>query len=94
LSSHFNFSNLDLTPDQMTHTYEFNVKMTCSGCSGAVTRVLDKATKEGDVSEFSVNLENQMVIVKSPKPIEDIKVRIEKTRKEIISYREVETVIV
>lgn len=25
-----------------THTYEFNVTMTCGGCSGAVDRVLKK----------------------------------------------------
>jgi copper chaperone len=25
-----------------THTYEFNVTMTCGGCSGAIDRVLKK----------------------------------------------------
>lgn len=26
----------------MSHTYEFNVTMTCGGCSGAIDRVLGK----------------------------------------------------
>ncbi|KAJ3744715.1 hypothetical protein F5050DRAFT_1555332, partial [Lentinula boryana] len=62
------------------HTYKFDVKMTCSGCSGAVTRVLDKAKP---VEEFSVNLETQEVIVKSTKPYEDIHAKIKKTGKEV-----------
>ncbi|KAG8746945.1 Cytosolic copper metallochaperone [Ceratobasidium sp. 414] len=30
------------------HTYKFDVAMSCSGCSGAVTRVLEKAKAEGE----------------------------------------------
>ncbi|KAJ3732198.1 hypothetical protein DFJ43DRAFT_1074228 [Lentinula guzmanii] len=67
------------------HTYKFDVKMTCSGCSGAVTRVLDKAKRDGAVEEFSVNLETQEVIVKSTKPYEDIHAKIKKTGKEVRS---------
>lgn len=32
-----------------THTYKFNVSMSCSGCSGAVDRVLKKL--EGKLSQ-------------------------------------------
>ncbi|KAJ3936801.1 MAG: hypothetical protein NXY57DRAFT_79559 [Lentinula lateritia] len=65
------------------HTYKFD--MTCSGCSGAVTRVLDKAKRDGAVGEFSVNLETQEVIVKSTQPYEDIHAKIKKTGKEVRS---------
>ncbi|KZT09451.1 uncharacterized protein LAESUDRAFT_646815, partial [Laetiporus sulphureus 93-53] len=30
-----------------THTYKFDVKMTCSGCSGAIERALKKAQADG-----------------------------------------------
>ena len=32
---------------QDEHTYKYKVKMTCTGCSGAVTRVLKRAQDEG-----------------------------------------------
>jgi len=66
------------------HTYKFDVKMTCSGCSGAVTRVLDKARVDG-VSEFTVDLDKQEVLVKSTLPYDDILARIKKTGKEVRS---------
>jgi copper chaperone len=36
--------------------------MTCSGCSGAVTRIL---SKKSEVDSFDVSLETQLVRVKS-----------------------------
>lgn len=42
--------------------YKYTVGMTCSGCSGAVTRVLTKAQ---GVESFNVNLETQLVTVNS-----------------------------
>ncbi|KAG6866944.1 hypothetical protein C0991_003860 [Blastosporella zonata] len=66
------------------HTYKFDVKMTCSGCSGAVTRVLEKAKAEG-VSDFTVNLDKQEVVVKSILPYDDVLARIKKTGKEVRS---------
>ncbi|KAJ7219305.1 hypothetical protein GGX14DRAFT_356675, partial [Mycena pura] len=65
---------------QDVHTYKFDVKMTCSGCSGAVTRVLEKAD---GVSEFSVNLETQEVLVTGTIPYEDVLAKIKKTGKEV-----------
>ncbi|KIM49092.1 hypothetical protein M413DRAFT_95620 [Hebeloma cylindrosporum] len=44
------------------HTYKFDVKMDCSGCSGAVTRVLEKAKADG-VTEYTVDLKTQEVLV-------------------------------
>ncbi|KAG0377258.1 Cytosolic copper metallochaperone [Mortierella sp. AD032] len=42
--------------------YTYDVTMTCSGCSGAVTRVL---TKLDGVKTFDVSLETQKVTVES-----------------------------
>jgi len=38
------------------HTYDFNITMTCGGCSGAVERVLKKLD---GVKSFDVSLESQ-----------------------------------
>ncbi|KAF8235660.1 hypothetical protein L208DRAFT_1391937 [Tricholoma matsutake] len=59
--------------------------MTCSGCSGAVSRVLEKAKKEGAVSDYTVSLDTQEVLVKGTLPYDDLYERIKKTGKEIRS---------
>ncbi|KAA1471130.1 copper chaperone taha [Dentipellis sp. KUC8613] len=56
--------------------------MTCSGCSGAVERVLKKA--EG-VSSYDVNLETQQVLVTGTIPYDDVLSKIQKTGKEVRS---------
>ncbi|KAF9975369.1 Cytosolic copper metallochaperone [Actinomortierella ambigua] len=48
--------------------YKYDVTMTCSGCSGAVTRVLQKNPA---VKAFDVNLETQKVTVESDTLSED-----------------------
>ncbi|KAK2592955.1 Cytosolic copper metallochaperone [Conoideocrella luteorostrata] len=65
-----------------THTYEFNVTMTCGGCSGAVNRVLDKL--EG-VDSYDVSLENQSAKVVTALPYETVLAKIAKTGKKINS---------
>ncbi|KAF5358346.1 hypothetical protein D9756_001544 [Leucocoprinus leucothites] len=68
------------------HTYKFDVKMTCGGCSGAITRVLNKAKEAGDVSGFDVSLDKQEVVVKSSTlDYEAVREKIAKTGKEIRS---------
>ncbi|KAG5727981.1 hypothetical protein E4T56_gene19386 [Termitomyces sp. T112] len=67
------------------HKYKFDVKMTCSGCSGAVSRVLNKAKDTGDVSDYSVLLDTQEVLVTSRLPYDDILAKIQKTGKEVRS---------
>lgn len=72
--------------------------MTCTGCSGAVTRVLEKAKVDGTwhaytllamsnvqtgVSEYNVNLESQLVTVKGTIPYDDVLAKIQKTGKEV-----------
>ncbi|KAH6570190.1 hypothetical protein BASA82_001158 [Batrachochytrium salamandrivorans] len=44
----------------MENTYKFKVGMTCSGCSGAIDRILKKT--EG-VSSYDISLETQIVQV-------------------------------
>ncbi|ORY64599.1 copper chaperone taha [Leucosporidium creatinivorum] len=63
-------------------TYKFNVVMTCSGCSGAVDRVLKKT--EG-VSSYDISLEKQEVLVTTTVPYDDILAKIKKTGKEVKS---------
>lgn len=36
-----------LTCIKSEHTYKYKVKMTCGGCSGAVSKVLERAKKDG-----------------------------------------------
>lgn len=72
--------------------------MTCSGCSGAVTRVLEKAKADGvswyaqnkphltsslGVTSYNVNLDTQEVLVKGTLPYDDVLARIKKTGKEV-----------
>ncbi|KAI9335921.1 heavy metal-associated domain-containing protein [Obelidium mucronatum] len=44
----------------MENTYNFKVGMTCSGCSGAVNRILSKTA---GVKSFDISLETQKVSV-------------------------------
>jgi len=66
------------------HTYKFDVKMTCSGCSGAINRVLEKARADG-VTSYSVDLGTQEVIVKGTIAYDDVLAKIKKTGKEVRS---------
>ncbi|KAK9365377.1 hypothetical protein V1509DRAFT_633249 [Lipomyces kononenkoae] len=45
-----------------SHEYQFNVAMSCSGCSNAVNRVLSKLD---GVNDIKITLEDQKVIVKT-----------------------------
>jgi len=79
--------NLDsylLSAEMSTHTYKFNVKMSCGGCSGAVSRALTKAEAVGD-GNFEVDLEEQKVVVRSAADYETVRSIISKTGKEVIS---------
>ncbi|KAG0264577.1 Cytosolic copper metallochaperone [Mortierella polycephala] len=59
--------------------YKYDVAMTCSGCSGAVTRVLSKLQ---GVDKFDVSLETKKVTVESATLSQDeILEKIQKTGK-------------
>ncbi|KEY64983.1 hypothetical protein S40285_02984 [Stachybotrys chlorohalonatus IBT 40285] len=65
-----------------THTYEFNVSMSCGGCSGAIDRVLKKLD---GVESYDVSLENQTAKVVTALPYEVVLEKIAKTGKKVNS---------
>lgn len=66
-----------------TKHYQYNVVMTCSGCSNAINRVLTKL--EPEVSKVDISLEQQTVDVYTTLPYDIILSKIEKTGKEVKS---------
>ncbi|SPO47283.1 probable ATX1 - antioxidant protein and metal homeostasis factor [Moesziomyces antarcticus] len=64
------------------HEYKFEVVMTCSGCSGAVERVLSKLQ---GVDSYDVSLESQSVVVRGSAPFDTVLEKIKKTGKEVKS---------
>ncbi|KAH8768885.1 heavy-metal-associated domain-containing protein [Diaporthe sp. PMI_573] len=66
----------------VTHTYKFNVSMSCSGCSGAIDRVLKKLD---GVESYEVSLENQTatVVAQEDLPYEKVLQTISKTGKKV-----------
>ena len=67
-------------PRTMTNTVVLKVAMMCTGCSGAVERVLGKM--EG-VQSFDVNLETQKVTVVGTVTMEEVVAAIAKTGKAV-----------
>uniref|UniRef100_A0AAQ5Z3W8 Copper transport protein ATOX1 n=1 Tax=Amphiprion ocellaris TaxID=80972 RepID=A0AAQ5Z3W8_AMPOC len=59
--------------------HEFEVAMTCEGCSGAVTRILNKL---GDV-KFEIDLEKKLVLIESDREVEDLMATLKKCGKEV-----------
>ncbi|XP_067313916.1 copper transport protein ATOX1 [Pseudorasbora parva] len=59
-------------------THEFFVDMTCEGCSGAVTRVLNKL----DV-KFNIDLPNKKVFIESDKDKDVLLETLKKTGKTV-----------
>ncbi|AOW01882.1 hypothetical protein LXG23DRAFT_52145 [Yarrowia lipolytica] len=66
----------------MAHEYKYDVAMSCSGCSNAVNRVLQK--KEG-VTSVDIDLEKQSVLVKTDDAVsyDDVLATIAKTGKKV-----------
>ncbi|KAK3078171.1 hypothetical protein LTS18_008268 [Coniosporium uncinatum] len=65
------------------HTYKFNVAMSCGGCSGAITRVLNKLD---GVKSFDVSLDNQtaeVVTADDSLSYEKVLTTIKKTGKQV-----------
>ncbi|PFH57113.1 hypothetical protein XA68_15488 [Ophiocordyceps unilateralis] len=65
-----------------THKYEFNVAMSCGGCSGAIDRVLKKLD---GVESYQVSLERQTATVVTNLPFETVLDKIAKTGKKVNS---------
>ncbi|KAI0818755.1 copper chaperone taha [Irpex lacteus] len=66
--------------------YKFDVKMTCGGCSGAVN-VSSRRPKRHylGISDYSVSLEKQEVLVTGTIGYDDLLAKIQKTGKEVRS---------
>ncbi|RPA79932.1 hypothetical protein BJ508DRAFT_415602 [Ascobolus immersus RN42] len=74
----------------MTKSYLFEVKMSCGGCSGAITRVLNKQKEAEKVKDFTVSLPKQLVLVESDTlSLDDVNDIIAKTQKTIVNKKEV-----
>ncbi|XP_021954602.1 copper transport protein ATOX1 [Folsomia candida] len=63
--------------------HEFNVVMTCEGCSGAITKLLNKQKEKGEIGDFEVNLAEQQVFVNSVKDSEEITEMLKKSGKQV-----------
>ncbi|WRT69486.1 uncharacterized protein IL334_006472 [Kwoniella shivajii] len=68
--------------------YSYNVKMTCTGCSGAVNRVLGKNIQFPNA--YHISLPTQQVLIWGPSlpPFEEVTAKIAKTGK-VINSQEV-----
>jgi copper chaperone len=68
-----------------THTYKFNVAMSCGGCSGAVDRVLKKLD---GIEKYEVSLDKQTAEVETKDDslsFETVLTTIQKTGKKVRS---------
>jgi len=68
--------------DTVQQRYQFDVKMHCGGCAGAVERILNKT--EG-VESYKVDLGTQTVEVTGAIPYDDILEKLKKSGKEVRS---------
>lgn len=64
-----------------TPTHEFKVEMTCTGCSGAVERVLGKLKEK--VEKVDIDLDNKKVFVTSTLSSDELLETLKKTGKEV-----------
>ncbi|KAF5308889.1 hypothetical protein FQR65_LT00589 [Abscondita terminalis] len=65
-----------------SQVHEFNVKMSCGGCSSAVEKVLSKFEGKG-IDKVEINMTDQIVKVTGSLPAEEILKLIQKTGKEV-----------
>ncbi|AMD19559.1 HCL592Cp [Eremothecium sinecaudum] len=70
-----------------TKHYQFDVVMTCSGCSNAINRVLTKLQPE--VSKIDISMEKQTVDVETTLSYDTILEAIKKTGKQVKGGREI-----
>jgi copper chaperone len=69
----------------MSHTYEFNVSMSCGGCSGAVDRAIKKLD---GVDSHEVSLDTQTAkVVSSSLEFQTVYEKIAKTGKTVNSAK-------
>ncbi|XP_049441247.1 copper transport protein ATOX1 [Epinephelus fuscoguttatus] len=59
--------------------HEFEVEMTCEGCSGAVTKILNKL----GVETFEIDLPKKLVWIESDKDVKVLEEALKKSGKEV-----------
>ncbi|CAL8262227.1 unnamed protein product [Lota lota] len=69
-----------LTEGLAFQKHEFEVAMTCEGCSGAVTRILSKL---GDEVKFEIDLPKRLVWIESEKDVDFLTDTLKKCGKEV-----------
>ncbi|GAV00246.1 hypothetical protein RvY_11127 [Ramazzottius varieornatus] len=62
--------------------HEFNVEMTCEGCSGAIQRILEKQKGNG-VSDYQIDLPNKKVYIDSTLPSDQLLATLQKSKKDV-----------
>jgi len=75
----------NLKAEDEVHCYQFDVKMSCTGCSGAVGRALDKTP---GVIKRNIDIRTQIVEVLTTLPYDDVLATIKKTGKEVVDGKE------
>ncbi|KAG7272881.1 hypothetical protein CRUP_002275 [Coryphaenoides rupestris] len=60
--------------------HEFEVSMTCEGCSGAITRILNKL---GDEVKFEIDLPKRLVLIESEKDVDSLTETLKKSGLEV-----------
>ncbi|KAJ2812929.1 hypothetical protein H4S07_001047 [Coemansia furcata] len=70
------------------NTYNFKVAMSCSGCSGAVTKALEKY-KDGLIKVIEATPVENTVVVRSTLPREEVLAVIRQTHKKVIGEPDV-----
>jgi len=74
-----------IQPGEMgeVYHYQYEVKMSCGGCSGAVERALGKIPAS-EIIKYTVNLQTKLVDVWCTIPYDDVLAVIKDTKKEVV----------
>jgi len=63
--------------------YQFQVEMTCEGCSNALNKLLGRQRDKGEVSDFTVDLPTKTVSVTTIKELQEVVAMLEKAGKKV-----------
>lgn len=55
----------------MITTSQYNVKMTCEGCTNAINRILTKNKDKLLIQDYDISLENQQVTINHDEKVND-----------------------
>jgi len=63
--------------------YQFQVEMTCEGCSNAMNKILSRQRDKGEVDDFTVDLPTKTVNVTTTKELQEVVAMLEKAGKKV-----------